>query len=144
MLYLTHLFTYIYYLNRYIIAHLLYPAAKSLLSSQEALLSQEGYSPQGRKESDMTEVTYHSTKISLVSLYLTLCNPIVGSPPVSPIPGILQARILEWVAISFSNLLYILILYKYCMFIQVALEKMIQVRECVFLLCTYFTCSFYF
>ena len=34
---------------------------------------------------------------------LTLCDHIDGSPPGSPIPGILQARILEWVAISFSN-----------------------------------------
>ena len=33
----------------------------------------------------------------------TLCNPIGGSPPGSPVPGILQARTLEWVAISFSN-----------------------------------------
>ena len=33
----------------------------------------------------------------------TLCNPTGGSPPGSPIPGILQARTLEWVAISFSN-----------------------------------------
>ena len=33
----------------------------------------------------------------------TLCNSIDGSPPGSPVPGILQARILEWVAISFSN-----------------------------------------
>ena len=33
----------------------------------------------------------------------TLCDPIVGSPPGSPVPGILQARTLEWVAISFSN-----------------------------------------
>ena len=33
----------------------------------------------------------------------TLCDPIVGSPPGSPIPGILHARTLEWVAISFSN-----------------------------------------
>ena len=33
----------------------------------------------------------------------TLCNPIDGSPPGSPIPGILRARTLEWVAISFSN-----------------------------------------
>ena len=33
----------------------------------------------------------------------TLCDPIDGSPPGSPIPGILQARVLEWVAISFSN-----------------------------------------
>ena len=34
---------------------------------------------------------------------LTLCDPIVGSPPGSPVPGILQAKTLEWVAISFSN-----------------------------------------
>ena len=34
---------------------------------------------------------------------LTLCNPIDGSPPGSPVPGILQARTLEWVAISFSK-----------------------------------------
>ena len=33
----------------------------------------------------------------------TLCDPIDRSPPGSPVPGILQARILEWVAISFSN-----------------------------------------
>ena len=33
----------------------------------------------------------------------TLCSPIDGSPPGSPVPGILQARTLEWVAISFSN-----------------------------------------
>ena len=34
---------------------------------------------------------------------LTLCEPINGSPPGSPIPGVFQARTLEWVAISFSN-----------------------------------------
>ena len=33
----------------------------------------------------------------------TLCDPIDGSPPGSPVLGILQARTLEWVAISFSN-----------------------------------------
>ena len=33
----------------------------------------------------------------------TLCNPTDGSPSGSPVPGILQARTLEWVAISFSN-----------------------------------------
>jgi len=33
----------------------------------------------------------------------TLCDPIDGSPPGSPIPGILQARTLEWVAIAFST-----------------------------------------
>ena len=38
-----------------------------------------------------------------LQLCLTLCNPIDGSPPGSPVPGILQARTLEWVAIAFSN-----------------------------------------
>ena len=33
----------------------------------------------------------------------TLCDPIDGNPPGSAVPGILQARILEWAAISFSN-----------------------------------------
>ena len=33
----------------------------------------------------------------------TLCDPMDGSPPGSPVPGILQARTLEWVAISFSH-----------------------------------------
>ena len=43
--------------------------------------------------------------LSAKSLQLcpTLCDPIDGSPQGSPIPGILQARTLEWVAISFSN-----------------------------------------
>ena len=39
----------------------------------------------------------------LLQLCPTLCNPIDGSPPGSPVPGILQARTPEWVAISFSN-----------------------------------------
>ena len=39
----------------------------------------------------------------LLQLCPTLCEPIDGSPPGSSVPGILQARILEWVAISFSN-----------------------------------------
>ena len=33
----------------------------------------------------------------------TLCNPIDGSPPGSPVPGIFQARVLEWGAIAFSG-----------------------------------------
>ena len=39
----------------------------------------------------------------LLQSCLTLCNPTDGSPPGSSVPGILQARTLEWVAISFSN-----------------------------------------
>ena len=39
----------------------------------------------------------------LLQLCPTLCDPIDGSPSGSPVPGILQARTLEWLAISFSN-----------------------------------------
>ena len=39
----------------------------------------------------------------LLQSCLTLCNPIDSTPPGSAIPGILQARTLDWVAISFSN-----------------------------------------
>ena len=56
---------------------------------------------------------YNIILVSDIQLYLLLllshfsrvrlCNPIDGSPPGSPIPGILQARTLEWVAIFFSN-----------------------------------------
>ena len=53
----------------------------------------------GRKA--MTDLTAAAAK-SLQSCP-TLCDPIDGSPPGSPVPGILQARTLEWVAISFSN-----------------------------------------
>ena len=49
--------------------------------------------------------SYAAAAIAAKSLQscLTLCDPIDCSPPGSPIPGILQARTLEWVAISFSN-----------------------------------------
>ena len=46
--------------------------------------------------------TLHAAAESLQSC-LTLCDPIDGSPPGCPVPGILQARTMEWVAISFSN-----------------------------------------
>ena len=45
---------------------------------------------------------YAAAAVSLQSCP-TLCDPIDGSPPGSPIPGILQARILEWAALSFSK-----------------------------------------
>ena len=47
-------------------------------------------------------ITANATAKSLQSC-LTLCDPIDGRPPGFPVPGILQARTLEWVAISFSN-----------------------------------------
>ena len=46
---------------------------------------------------------YTAAAAKLRQSCLTLCDPIDGSPPGSAVPGILQARTLEWVAISFSN-----------------------------------------
>ena len=55
----------------------------------------------------MTQLMYIVSTAAVAAKSLqscpTLCNPIDGSPPGSPVPGILQARTLEWVAISFSN-----------------------------------------
>ena len=47
--------------------------------------------------------TLYAAAAKLLQSCPTLCDPIDGSPPGSPIPGILKARTLEWVAISFSN-----------------------------------------
>ena len=47
--------------------------------------------------------TYTAATAKSLQSCPTLCDPIDGSPPGSPVPGILQARILEWVAISFYN-----------------------------------------
>ena len=54
------------------------------------------------KQKEVTSITTAAAAKSLQSCP-TLWDPIDGSPPGSPIPGILQARTLEWVAISFSN-----------------------------------------
>ena len=51
----------------------------------------------------VSSMYYAAAAAELLQLCPTLCDPIDGSPPGSPIYGILQARILEWVAISFSN-----------------------------------------
>ena len=59
--------------------------------TQENPLYSTGNSPQG------------SAAAKSLQSCPTLCNPIDGSPPGSPVPGILQARTLEWVAISFSS-----------------------------------------
>ena len=62
-------------------------------------------SPLSTRESQPHHPHIHLAAAAAKSLQLcpTLCDPIEGSPPGSSVPGILQARILEWVAISFSN-----------------------------------------
>ena len=56
------------------------------------------FEPQGKPH-----LTHAAAAAKSLQSCPTLCDPIDGSPPGSPIPGILQARTLEWVAISFSN-----------------------------------------
>ena len=60
----------------------------------------------GKKNHFWVRVIHAAAAAAAKSLLscLTLCDPIDGSPPGFPAPGILQARILEWVTISFSNL----------------------------------------
>ena len=67
-------------------------------------------SPFTGKENHMVFVYMHACESSSAAAAAeslqscpTLCDPIDGSPPGSAVPGILQARTLEWVAISFSN-----------------------------------------
>ena len=51
---------------------------------------------------EMNDTCHTAAAAKLLQSCLTLCGPIDGSPLGSPVPGILQARTLEWVAISFS------------------------------------------
>ena len=53
--------------------------------------------------SDLCQSNIAAAAAKSLQLCLTLCDPTDGSPPGSLVPGILQARTLEWVAISFSN-----------------------------------------
>ena len=57
-----------------------------------------------RSLSSVSVSLFHAAAVAKsLQLCPTLCDPIDGSPPGSPIPGILQARVLEWSAIAFSN-----------------------------------------
>jgi len=56
-----------------------------------------------KKETKSSLIRYAAAAAKSLQSCPTLCDPIDGSPPGSPVPGILQARTLEWVALSFSN-----------------------------------------
>ena len=62
--------------------------------------AQAGITIAGR---NINNLRYADAAAKSLQLCPTLCNPIDSSPPGSPIPGIIQARTLEWIAISFSN-----------------------------------------
>ena len=62
--------------------------------------AQAAWLPGKRKSLNLNSLCLAAKSLQLCP---TLCDPIDGSPPGSPVPGILQARTLEWVALSFSN-----------------------------------------
>ena len=73
-----------------------------LVFSKEQMSSYPSILPSGSPFKKKKGYMYTATAKSLQSCP-TLRDPIDGSPPGSPVPGILQARTLEWVTISFSN-----------------------------------------
>jgi len=86
---------------------------KSDLEAITFLRSKQGHCIMIKRSTWQEDVTFYNIYIPYIGAPAaaakslescpTLCNPIDGSSPGSPVPGILQARILEWVAISFSN-----------------------------------------
>ena len=98
------------------------PSSKQLNKNTNPIISRQDYHltqsfPSEEKQTDKQKL---STNLTLYKAYtnhrtnlaaaakslqscLTLCDPIDGSPPGSPVPGILQAKTVEWVANSFSN-----------------------------------------
>ena len=67
------------------------------------LATVHGVSKSWTRLSDFTITITAAAAAKSLQACPTLCDPIDGSPPGSPIPGILQARVLEWGAIAFSN-----------------------------------------
>ena len=78
------------------------PQGKGLAATPPPLLSPSGEAERTRPGPEPFVAAATAAAKSL-QWCPTLCDPTAGSPPGSPVPGILQARTLQWVAISFSN-----------------------------------------
>ena len=76
------------------------PSADKWIRKLWYLYTMEDYSAIKKNTSAATAAAAAAKSLQLCP---TLCDSIDSSPPGSPVPGILQARTLEWVAISFSN-----------------------------------------
>ena len=78
---------------------------KNISYSKSSLYSKSSHEPSESLSSTLKSFAAAAAAAAAKSLQScpTLCDPVDGSPPGFPVPGILQARTLEWVAISFSN-----------------------------------------
>ena len=76
-------------------------ACHPAISSSDALFSCPQSCPASGKDNEPILTHAAATAAKSLQSCPTLCDPIDGSPPGSPVPGILQARVLEWGAISF-------------------------------------------
>ena len=81
----------------------LFPRQEQRHRCREKTCGNSGGTGEWDKSGDWDWHTYTAAAAKLLQSCPILCNPIDGSPPGSSVPGILQARTLEWVAISFSN-----------------------------------------
>ena len=82
------------------IQRLAWPLCKDDMQIREAF---HIFYTESSKSERKTPIQYANANAKSLQSCPTLCDPTDGSPPGSPVPGILQARTLEWVAISFSN-----------------------------------------
>ena len=77
---------------------------QTMTQAQGRYTTESGYKGQRKTLAlKMGQEWIHSAAAESLQSCPTLCDPIDSSPPGSPVPGILQARTLEWVATSFSN-----------------------------------------
>ena len=79
------------------------PMSKRNLAVPKFMRSQKSWALLASKQQLDSMVLGPAAAAKSLQLYPTLCDPVDGSPRGSPVPGILQSRTLEWVAISFSN-----------------------------------------
>ena len=74
---------------------------KNISYSKSSLYSKSSHEPSESLSSTLKSFAAAAAPAKSLQSCLTLCDPVHGSPPGFPVPGILQARTLEWVAISF-------------------------------------------
>ena len=81
-----------------------------MLGEDQELLKWSGHKRTNSESFHLYELPAAAAAAKSLQSCPTLCDPIDGSPPGSPVPGIFQARVLEWGAIAFSDMSYLEVL----------------------------------